>query len=64
MYSNTPDHDFLVGGRSDLPGMTILAGFSGHGFKFASVIGEIAADLATHGKTSREIDFLNPERFA
>lgn len=42
LYTTTPDHDFVV----DRSGpFTVLAGFSGHGFKFAPVIGEIAADL-------------------
>ncbi|GIH06586.1 hypothetical protein Rhe02_46530 [Rhizocola hellebori] len=63
MYSLTPDHHFLVGGRADLPGLTVLGGFSGHGFKFATVIGEIAADLAMWDKTRWEVDFLSPERF-
>ncbi|MET9218480.1 FAD-dependent oxidoreductase [Streptomyces sp. NPDC008079] len=42
LYTTTPDHDFVI----DRVGpFTVLAGFSGHGFKFASVVGEIAADL-------------------
>ncbi|MFC4029879.1 FAD-dependent oxidoreductase [Streptomyces polygonati] len=42
LYTTTPDHDFVI----DRSGpCTVLAGFSGHGFKFASVIGELAADL-------------------
>lgn len=42
LYTTTPDHDFVI----DRTGpFTVLAGFSGHGFKFASVVGEIAADL-------------------
>jgi sarcosine oxidase len=42
LYTTTPDHHFVI----DRVGpFTLLAGFSGHGFKFASVVGEIAADL-------------------
>jgi sarcosine oxidase len=63
LYSLTPDGDFLVGQRPDLPGLTLLGGFSGHGFKFAPVLGEIAADLALTGATRWEIDFLAPDRF-
>ncbi|WP_328911674.1 MULTISPECIES: FAD-dependent oxidoreductase [unclassified Streptomyces] len=44
LYTTTPDHDFVIDREGPL---TVLAGFSGHGFKFASVIGELAADLAT-----------------
>ncbi|HCO25600.1 MAG: N-methyltryptophan oxidase, partial [Gimesia sp.] len=39
------------------------AGFSGHGFKFASVMGEILADLATTGRTALPIEFLSAQRF-
>ena len=42
LYTTTPDHDFIV--DRDGP-VTVLAGFSGHGFKFAPAIGQIAADL-------------------
>ena len=62
--TNTPDENFIV---DYLPGydkdVAIAAGFSGHGFKFASVIGEIMADLATSGSTQIAIDFLNAQRF-
>ena len=44
-------------------GVAIGAGFSGHGFKFASVMGEILADLALDGKTAHPIGFLSPDRF-
>jgi sarcosine oxidase len=42
LYTTTPDHDFVV--DRDGP-VTVLAGFSGHGFKFAPAIGDLAADL-------------------
>jgi sarcosine oxidase len=69
MYGNTPDRNFLIGnakpaGRAPgMPQLTILGGFSGHGFKFAPVIGAVAADLATHGETGHPIGFLAPDRF-
>ncbi|MFJ2784499.1 MULTISPECIES: N-methyl-L-tryptophan oxidase [unclassified Streptomyces] len=63
MYSLTPDRHFLVGPRRDLPGLTLLGGFSGHGFKFASVIGEIAADFATTGGTALPVSPFDPHRF-
>jgi sarcosine oxidase len=40
------------------------AGFSGHGFKFCSVVGEILADLALDGETGHEIGFLRLARLA
>ncbi len=65
LYSNTLDENFII---DKLPGfedhVTVACGFSGHGFKFASVIGEILADLATEGSTKQSIDFLNATRFA
>jgi sarcosine oxidase len=64
MYENTPDRDFLIGRPPGMPQITILGGFSGHGFKFAPVIAEIAADLATRGETDHRVRFLAPERFS
>jgi sarcosine oxidase len=63
MYSLTPDQHFAVGQRRDLPGLTLLAGFSGHGFKFAPVLGEIAAQLALTGTTDLPIELFDPHRF-
>ena len=47
-----------------MPGLTIGAGFAGHGFKFASVIGEIMADLAAGGVTDHNIEMFSLKRFA
>lgn len=44
-YTNTPDDDFIVDRLPDAQNAVVLAGFSGHGFKFAPLIGKIAADL-------------------
>ena len=48
----------------DCGNVVFAAGFSGHGFKFAPVIGEVLADLALGGKTELPVDFLRctPER--
>jgi sarcosine oxidase len=45
------------------PQVTVAAGFSGHGFKFASVVGEIVGDLAIKGETAHNIDLLKIDRF-
>jgi sarcosine oxidase len=63
MYTVTPDLDFIVGRRRDLPGITLLAGFSGHGFKFAPALGEVAAQLALTGVTDQPIGLFDPHRF-
>jgi sarcosine oxidase len=64
LYSNSPDQnfiiDYLAGFDKDV---VFAAGFSGHGFKFVSVVGEILADLAMNGSTTLPISFLNAKRF-
>jgi sarcosine oxidase len=64
MYTMTPDEHFVIG---HLPGtdgaVAVAAGFSGHGFKFAPVVGEILADLALDGGTDAPIALFDPTRF-
>ncbi|MBM3416108.1 MAG: N-methyl-L-tryptophan oxidase [Bacteroidetes bacterium] len=64
LYANTMDEHFII---DHLPGydgdVTIACGFSGHGFKFASVVGEILADLSVKGKTNLPAGFLGLKRF-
>jgi sarcosine oxidase len=64
MYTMTPDEHFVVDKHPECAAVVLAAGFSGHGFKFSSVMGEILADLALEGKTSQPIDFLSLDRFA
>jgi sarcosine oxidase len=63
MYTNSPDGHFVVGNHGGDDRVWVACGFSGHGFKFASVMGEILADLATTGATQWPIGFLSPARF-
>ena len=49
MFTNTPDHHFVMDLHPDYPQVSIASPCSGHGFKFASVVGEIMADLAEKG---------------
>ena len=51
MFTNTPDEHFIIDTLGEHPQVSVAAGFSGHGFKFCSVVGEIMADLAEHGTT-------------
>jgi sarcosine oxidase len=64
MYTLTPDEHFVI---DHLPGhggrVVVAAGFSGHGFKFTPVVGEILADLALVGETDLPIGFLSAQRF-
>lgn len=62
LYTMSPDSHFVLGLHPEHPQVAIAAGFSGHGFKFASVVGEILADLALTESTPRPIGFLSPER--
>jgi sarcosine oxidase len=63
MYTNTPDRHFVVG-RVGIPNVTVVSACSGHGFKFAPVMGEIAADLAIDGRTQHDVSGFSPARFA
>ncbi len=44
MYTNTPDERFIVARDASVPGVTILSACSGHGFKFAPVMGELITE--------------------
>jgi sarcosine oxidase len=63
LYTNSPDHHFIIDRHPHLPRVTLACGFSGHGFKFASVIGEILSQLALAGKSSLPAEFLGLRRF-
>lgn len=63
LYVNTSDENFIIDHLPEHDNVIFAAGFSGHGFKFASVIGEILADLAIEGKSDLPIDFLSLNRF-
>jgi sarcosine oxidase len=64
MYTTTPDHHFVVARHPAHEQVTVACGFSGHGFKFVPVVGEILADLATTGTTAHPIDLFDPRRAA
>lgn len=64
MYTMTPDQHFVIATHPAHPQVAIASGFSGHGYKFASVTGEILADLALTGTTRHPISLFSPQRFA
>lgn len=64
LYENSPDGHFVIDALADAPNVVYAAGFSGHGFKFASVVGEILADLVTRGAATPDADFLRARRFS
>ena len=63
LYTMTPDEHFVIGTHPKFSSCTIACGFSGHGFKFASVVGEILADFATCGSTPHPITLFSPLRY-
>jgi sarcosine oxidase len=63
LYTMSPDEHFIVDVMPDQPNVCFAAGLSGHGFKFASVLGEILADIATEGSTRLPAQFLGLRRF-
>jgi sarcosine oxidase len=63
LYTNTPDRHFAIGPHPDDARVVVLSACSGHGFKFAPVIGDIAADLVSDGGTARDISHISLERF-
>lgn len=64
LYTVTPDRHFVVDRHPEFPNVVIGCGFSGHGFKFTSVLGSVFADLATTGRTELPIDFLSLARLS
>jgi sarcosine oxidase len=64
IFTNSPDEHFVIDTLPGLPQVSVAAGFSGHGFKFCSVVGEVMADLAMTGATRHDIDLFRLDRFA
>ena len=62
MYTNTVDSHFVIDNLLEDSNVVVASACSGHGFKFASVIGEILADLVLDGETEHPIGFLSSER--
>jgi sarcosine oxidase len=59
LFTNTPDEHFVIDRLGGTGRVYLAAGFSGHGFKFCSVIGEILADLALDGATRHDISLFS-----
>jgi sarcosine oxidase len=63
LFTNSPDRHFILDVHPEHPEVAIAAGFSGHGYKFCSVVGEIMADLAQRGESRHDIGFFKLGRF-
>jgi sarcosine oxidase len=64
LFTNTPDHDFVIDFHPFCPQVLISSPCSGHGFKFASAIGEIQAELLTTGKSQFDLSPFRIDRWA
>ena len=62
LFTNTSDGHFLIDRAPDAPEVLLVSPCSGHGFKFASVIGEVAADLLTDGRTAHDVALFRRDR--
>lgn len=63
LYTMTPDTDFIIDTSPEDDRIVVVSPCSGHGFKFAGVVGEIAADLAISGDTEQDISRFRIDRF-
>lgn len=63
IYTRTPDGHFIIDQHPGHSHVLIATGFSGHGFKFASVVGEILSQLAMTGETEHDISLFKVDRF-
>lgn len=63
LYTNTPDHHFVIDRHPGHPEVIIASPCSGHGFKFSSAIGEVLADLVTTGQSDMDLTLFQARRF-
>jgi sarcosine oxidase len=62
LYSNSPDEHFIIDRHPDFDRVIVAGACSGHGFKFASVIGETIADIVEHNRPKHDIAMFNLSR--
>lgn len=62
MYTVTPDKHFVIDAHPAFPQVSVACGFSGHGFKFATTVGEILADIVQTGDTKHDIAMFSARR--
>ena len=63
-YAMTPDEDFIIDFLPTHHNILVAAGFSGHGFKFSSAVGEALAELALYGESKQDLALFKLSRFA
>jgi sarcosine oxidase len=63
LFTNSPDEHFIIDRHPARPQVVLAGGFSGHGFKFCSVVGEILAELALEGHSRWDLTLFRVSRF-
>ncbi|QGZ66510.1 N-methyl-L-tryptophan oxidase [Paraburkholderia acidisoli] len=63
-YDMTPDEHFIIDRAPGRPNVHVATGFSGHGFKFASAVGEALAERVTQGESRIDLSMFSRARFA
>lgn len=63
LYTMTPDKHFVIDRVPEYPHVIFGAGFSGHGFKFTTLVGNILAQLVTEGTTAHDLSLFSASRF-
>ena len=63
IFTNTTDEHFVIDLHPEAPQVVLATGFSGHGFKFCSVMGEVLADLAQDGSSQHDLSLFRLDRF-
>ncbi len=63
LYTRSPDSHFIIDRHPEHPNAIIACGFSGHGFKFGSVMGEVLSQMAIKGQTDYDISIFSLKRF-
>ena len=64
LYEMTPDRHAILGPVEGLNGLYLAAGFSGHGFQHAPIVGTVIAELITGAPPTVDVSALRLERFA
>jgi len=62
MFTNSPDEHFIIDRHPTVPQVVLAGGFSGHGFKFCSVVGEMLAELALEGQSRWDLTLFRLSR--
>ena len=63
LYTLSSDNDFIIDHHPEHDHIIFACGFSGHGFKFASVLGEVLSELAVNGQSTFDLSIFSLKRF-